>query len=85
MKLKRYAVLTPSYEVYSASESDPPEYGRDYLEVEAENKRDARVLAVKIWRDTGGLKLYGSHRLYIEWYSDECPFANLEVTELVNT
>lgn len=77
--MKRYAVITPEFETHPSDDINPPEYGCDYIEVEAENKRDARLLAVKLWRQQGG------YRLYVNYYDDQCPFAHLEVIEVDNS
>ena len=73
--MTRYLVVTPEYEVYSATQMDPPEYGSDAIEIEAESKRDAKLLAVKMWRQQRG-------RTYIKWYCDECPYTQLKVFEV---
>jgi len=44
--MKRWMVVTPDYETYSFNGIDPPEYGADVIEIEAETKRDAIRLGV---------------------------------------
>lgn len=72
-----YGVVTPqfwSYHYYY--DIDPPEYGADYVEVEAPNKRRAKVEAVRKMRQEG-----------MEWVSDQAsdgasPFTGLKVLDL---
>lgn len=67
-------VVTPEYEQSSGSwdPPEPPEYGCDVFEVEADSKRTAMILAVRHWRQQRG-------RTYVTWCSDECPFTGLKV------
>lgn len=46
-RLRPYYVFSPEYQTYPAGWMEPPEYGADYVEVEAQNKREAVRLAVK--------------------------------------
>ena len=82
--LKRYVVISPIYEVTSMSwdPPEPPDYGCDYIEVEAGNKQEAKIFAVKLWR--AELKNKPWERRYIDYYDDENPFANLTVKEISN-
>ena len=45
--MKHYIVYSPVIETYSFNGIDPPEYGACAVEIEAENKRDAKSLALK--------------------------------------
>ncbi len=49
--MSHWEVWTPQYMTYVGSWSlGPPEYGCDWVVVEAETKREAMVKAVRIWR-----------------------------------
>lgn len=63
----RYYVITPEYERYR----EPPELGRDVVEVEAEGKRAARVKGLQKLRET--------YSRYLDLHSDENPFKGLQV------
>ena len=44
--MPRYSVTTPEFETYRGDlygNGDPPEYGRDYVEVEADTKSKAKA------------------------------------------
>lgn len=74
--VKRFAVITPAYEKHPGGMGvGPPEYGCDYIEVDAENRRAAKILAVRLWRR-------GDWRLYVNKFDDQCPFSGLEVLEV---
>ena len=49
-----WIIASPEYQVYHASEVDPPEYGRAVLYVRARTQRRAKVLAVQTWRRSLG-------------------------------
>lgn len=72
--MKHYTVCTPQYWTFvSMASLDPPEYGADCVDVEAENKRAAKVAAVKEMRKQG-----------MEWVQDQesdkaSPFTGLVV------
>lgn len=44
----RWTVYTPEREKYAATETDPPEYGADVVEVEANTRRDAILFGVRL-------------------------------------
>ena len=51
----RWFIVTPAYERYPGNaygDPEPPEYGADVVEVEADNKRKALVAGVKELRRT---------------------------------
>lgn len=56
--MKRYFVVSPGYESYGRPYGDPPEppeYGCDVLEIEADSKRTALILGVRemlTWRES---------------------------------
>ena len=80
--MKHYSVISPTYEIFGGSwdPPEPPELGKDYIEVEANNKREAKIFAVKIWRTEA--KQNPWERRYVDHYNDENPFAKLIVKEL---
>jgi|SRR6476661_5967764 len=45
--MKHYIVYSPNFETYSFNGIDPPEYGACAVEIEAENARDAKSLALR--------------------------------------
>ncbi len=45
--MTRWLVFTPQYRHSSEDGYEPPEYGADVIEIEAETKRDALALGVK--------------------------------------
>ena len=51
--MKKYSVITPEVMFYAGSYDPPapPEFGRDYVEVEANTKKEARVVAVREFRN----------------------------------
>lgn len=71
-----YTVCTPQYiSYYSYYDLEPPDYGADCVDVEAPNKRQAKVEAVRKMRKEG-----------MEWVKDQqsdknSPFTGLEVFE----
>jgi hypothetical protein len=75
--MRKYMVLSPEYQAISMSYDppDPGEFGRDYIEVEADNPQDAKLFAVKLWRKERG-------RRYVKYYNDENPFNKLTVEEV---
>jgi len=72
---KWYEVMSPEYITGGwAGGLEPPEYGRDWLPVQATSKRRAKVLAVRAWRRRG----HG-------YVTDDCgvnPFADLTVNRI---
>lgn len=79
--MKRYYVVTPEYEYQSADWYEPPEYGRDAIEVEAPNKRAAIIAGVK-------KMLTSRNRREFRWCHDQrgdgCnPFAGVKAFEIV--
>ena len=71
--MKYYLVITPSYYV-DYDWYEPPEYIRDYCFIKAQNKREAKILAIKHPDLKGHVD---SQR------SDNCnPFSGLEVQEI---
>ena len=54
----RYFVYTPAYERPSDSLYDPPELGSDVVEVEATNKREARVKGLRLLRQSNSKWIY---------------------------
>lgn len=46
--MKRFVVVTSEYQTYSATETDPPEWGADVIEIEAESAREAVKFGVKV-------------------------------------
>lgn len=48
--MQHWMVTSPEYMMYRGSDSEPPEYGCSYVEVEAETRQKAKVLAVRRWR-----------------------------------
>jgi hypothetical protein len=74
--MRRFLVVGPEYGVMDiiVDGRGPIEYERDYVEVEAANKRDAKVLAVGLLRNIDGG--------YLQRYRDENPFAGLSVAEV---
>lgn len=75
---RAFYVVSPVYEVYSQSEVDPAELGRDVMLVCAQTKRRAKVLAVRAWR-RGRPHGTWSRRNYVQYCNDENPFKGLEV------
>ena len=77
--MNRYYVISPEWgEVLPVRYGQGPmEYGRDVVEVEAENRADARVL---------GLKLLRQRPLYHHWrgYNSDNYFAGLKVEPWVD-
>lgn len=48
--MTRYYVVSPEYETYHGGGYDPPEppeWGCDFVEIEADSKRDALILGVR--------------------------------------
>lgn len=45
--MKHYEVFTPEILMYYATETEPPEYGRCWVSVLAQNKREAKKMAIK--------------------------------------
>lgn len=58
--MKRWCVITPEHQTYDGG-FEPPEYGCDVIEIEAETKRDAIRLGVVEM-------LKGSRCGYRRWY-----------------
>lgn len=54
--MTKYMIVTPEYGVKQPILEDgsgPTEYGHDVFECEAKNAREAKVLAVRHWREGG--------------------------------
>ena len=86
--MPKYAVITPTYATSCDSgwnvpeDTQIPEYGCDYLEIEAPNKQQAEVLAVRSWR-AEGRKNWRAAKWITDSDSDKCcPFTGLKVEEL---
>ena len=75
-----YGVASPEYDMHSATQYDPAEYGRDWLPVFTSSARRARVLAVRAWRRRHRTKR--GRTLYINQEPDLNPFVGLEVEPL---
>lgn len=74
--MPKYAVVTPEYLIHNEryDPPEPPEYGCDYLEVEAPTAREAKILAVCEWRKRPRRNNYVARQL-----SDDCnPFTGLK-------
>jgi hypothetical protein len=72
--LTKWAVIGPEYGtvIPVCDGTGPLEYGCDYVEVEAETKRAALVLGVRLLR----------RQPYLQNYSDENPFTGVRVEPL---
>src|SRR3990170_3939281 len=70
--MTRYLVATPSYETLEGGMYDPPEYGADVEEVEADTPANAKAEAVRRWRIKGPLR----------YCYDKNPFKGLEVIDI---
>ena len=70
--MTRYYIVTPSYETVGGGPFDPPEYGADVEEVEAETPAKAKAEAIRRWRTKGTLR----------YCYDENPFKGLEVVNI---
>ena len=78
--MTKFAVTSPPYpecEFNLTVVIDPPEYRREYVEVEADTPGQARVLAVQAFRKRHGCR--GSVA-YCEY--EQSPFAGLEVLNI---
>jgi hypothetical protein len=70
--------MTPEYEVYSQSQLEPAEWGRDVVEIEAATKRDAIVLGVKEMLKGGKRDDWTRNKYCLETRADGCnPFAGV--------
>lgn len=77
-KLKRWMVVGPEYSVVIPvldTGEGPLEYECDVVEVEAETKRDAIALAIRLFR-THRIR---HERTWLQRYPDENPFVGLRV------
>lgn len=75
--MKRWVVMTPEYGTMVPILDDgsgPIEYGYDAVEVEAESRRDALILGVKLMR---------ANPEKHEWFDDNwsCPYTGIKVEE----
>jgi hypothetical protein len=71
-----YAVITREYEMYPQTDIEPAEYGADFIIIECEHKKDAKVLALKVLQSRK--REYGA-RTFIESIEGECPFTGMKV------
>jgi hypothetical protein len=69
-----YEVVSPEYMTHDGGSYEPPEYGRDWLPVQATSKRRAKVLAVRAWRRRG--------RGYVTDDPGANPFTDLTVNRI---
>ena len=69
----KYIVCTPPYERSSAGWYDPPTYGSDVAEVDAESPRQAKILGLR------ELRRKQSHWVDDQESDNRCPFNGLKV------
>jgi hypothetical protein len=72
--VKRFWVIGPEYEYVEPILDDgsgPSEWVRDCVKVEAQDRRDARVLGVQLLK----------REPFLRRYRDECPFKGVQVKE----
>ena len=78
--MTRFAVTSPPYSAFWFNLTvalDPPEYQRQYVEVEADTVKQAKVLAVREFR-----RRHGNSGAVSYCEGEQSPFAGLEVLNI---